>query len=69
MIVINIRVKWKMGVDDGVLEKSVWMIMIKLYDKDKALRVNDGIVGKQIRMTTTKIKMKEDKGDKYEVVG
>ena len=58
-----------MGVDDGVLEKSVWMIMIKLYDKDKALRVNDGIVGKQIRMTTTKIKMKEDKGDKYEVVG
>ena len=58
-----------MGVDDGVLEKSVWMIMIKLYDKDKALRVNDGVVGKQIRMTTTKIKMKEDKDDKYEVVG
>ena len=51
-----------MGVDDGVLEKSVWMIMIKLYDKDKALRVNDGVVGKQIRMTTTKFWDKDKDG-------
>ena len=53
-----------MGVQDGVLEKSVWMIMIKLYDKDKALWVNDGVVGKQIRMTTMKLwdKDKDERG-------
>ena len=35
MIAINIWMKWNMGVDDGVIEKSMQMIMINCVMKIK----------------------------------